>query len=46
MNWDIHQKQDFISEQGLEAVSITNEDILNGYLEMKNFIFIIMNVIR
>ena len=38
MNWDIHQKQDFISEQGLEAVSITNEDILNGYLEMKNFI--------
>ena len=38
MNWDIHQQDDFISNNNLEAISNTGDDILNGYLEMKNFI--------
>ena len=38
MNWDIHQQDDFISNNNLEAISNTGGDILNGYLEMKNFI--------
>ena len=38
MNWDIHQQDDFISNNNLEAIRNTSDDILNGYLEMKNFI--------
>ncbi len=38
LNFDIHQKYNFIEKQELEMINNSNEEILNAYLEMKGLI--------
>ncbi len=38
LNFNIHQKENFINNQGLETVNNANDEILNAYIEMRNLI--------